>query len=128
MEEDLKQYIERATDILVEFSKKEKDHLKPPEQAAKELLESEKNLKTVESKFQTNSIDVVYHYLKEKYPEEAANDNVEKMLTVLKSIAGKEDKKSLDKIRLVYTQLIAEMKTIEDRIQSQYPEYIKKFN
>ena len=128
MEEDLVKFAERAGDVLVEFSKQQQAKLKPPEEAAKDLLESEKNIKSVESIFLSNSVDILYNYILMKFPDEAASNskNVEKLLVILKGISGKEDKDSTEKSRIVYKQLIIEMQKIEDKIQANHPEYQKK--
>ena len=128
MEEDLIKYAERAGDVLVEFSKQQqKIKLKPPDEAAKELLESEKNIKSVESRFLANSVDVLFNYIKLKFPNESTSKSAEKLLTILKSISGKDDKESIEKSRIIYQQLILEMQKIEDKIQAKHPEYKKKF-
>ena len=127
MEDDLLKYAERAGDILADFSKQQKANLKPPEEAAKELLESEKNLKTIESKFLANSIDILYDYIKFKYPKESVSENAEKLMTILKALSGKEDDESIVQSKSIYQQLVNEMQIIEDRIQKKNPDYKKKF-
>lgn len=127
MEEDIKKYAERAGDVLVEFFNREKSNLKPPEEAAKELVESEKNLKSIESEFLSNSVDILYNYIKYKYPDEGFSENAEKLIAILKGISGKDDEETLKKTKLVYRQFVAEMQVVEDNIQAKHPEYKKKF-
>ncbi len=127
MEEDIKKYAERAGDVLVKFFNQEKSKLKSPDEAAKDLIESEKNLKSIESKFLSNSVDILYNYIKFKYPDEGFSENAEKLIAILKGISGKDDKETLKKTKLVYQQFVAEMQVVEDNIQAKHPEYKKKF-
>lgn len=127
MEDDIKKYVERAADLLAKVSKQQKSNLKSPEEAAKELIESKKNLKTIKSKFQTNSIDILYNYIKSKYPDDGTSENAEKLIEILKRFSVREDEKAIQELELVYQQLILEMQKIENKIQASHPEYKKKF-
>lgn len=127
LDDDLKKYAERAGEILLEFSNQERSNLKPPEEAAKELIESEKNIKSIEAKFNVNSMDILYHYIRSKYPEQGKSERVEKLITILKVLSDKEDDKSIKEAKAVYQQLIEEMKKVEDQIVKKNPEYKRKF-
>ncbi|MBU1078714.1 MAG: hypothetical protein KKH98_15550 [Spirochaetes bacterium] len=126
MEDDIKKYAERAGDILAEFTKAEKSKLKSPEDAAKDLLESEKNLKTIEAKFNVNSMDILYTYIKKKYPEEGSSEKIEKLIKILKMFTDKEDERSLAESKAVYQQLMMEMQSLEENIKSNNPGYQKR--
>jgi hypothetical protein len=128
LDKELLKFAERAGDVLVEFSRQEKKNLKAPDEAAKDFLEKGKNLKSIEAKFMTNSIDVLYNYLKYKYPREAGSEKAEKLITILKGLADKEDEDSLNKTKLVHQQLVAEMQNVENRIKGKNPDYKKKFS
>lgn len=126
LEEDVKKYAERAAQVLLEFSRHERSNLKPPEEAAKELIESEKNLKSVEAKFNVNSMDILYNYMKVKYPAFGVSKKVEKLIKILKALSDKDNGKSRKEGKAVYKQLIVEMRKVEDNIKANNPDYQKK--
>ncbi|MDD5065824.1 MAG: hypothetical protein PHF84_02130 [bacterium] len=127
MAEDLSKFIERATDVLAKFAEREKAGLPKPEEAAKMLLESEKNLQAIESRFNVNRLEIMYQYLKMKYPDAAISDTAEKLIKILKVLSEKEDRESAAKTHLIHEQLILELKKIEDKVLAQFPDYQRKF-
>ena len=127
LEENLKKYAERAADVLAEFQKHEKSNLKSPEEAAEEMLESEKDLKSIEGKFNLNSMDILYNYIKVKYPKDGSSHKVEKLLNILKVFSEKKDEKSVAESKAVYQQLVLEIKKLEDDIIKTHSEYQRKF-
>lgn len=126
MPEDLDKFIERATDVLAKFAEREKAGLPKPEDAARLLLESEKNLPSIESKFNANRLEIIYGYLKFKYPEAVSSDNADKLIRILRALSGKEDASSVSKMNLAYHQLLLELKKIEDGLAERFPGYRKK--
>lgn len=126
MPEDLNKFIERATDVLAEFAQKEKAGLPKPDEAARVLLESEKNIPSIESKFNANRLEIIYSYLKFKYPEAVSSENAEKLIRILRALSGKEDASSVSKMNLAYHQLLLELKKIEDGLTERFPGYQKK--
>jgi hypothetical protein len=126
MAEDLSKFIERATEVLAKFAEKEKADLPKPEEAARMLLESEKNLGAIESRFNVNRLEIMYSYLKFKHPDLAVSEKADKLLKILKALAEKEDEESRARSSLVYDQLLLELKGIEDTVLSRFPEYQKK--
>lgn len=123
---ELDKYIERAADVLIAFANKEKQNLPSTDDAAKVLLQSKEDLHSVEVKFSVNSIDIIYQHLKNKYPDIAASEKVDKLLKLLKSLSDKEDADSLSKAKLVYSQLYLEVQYLENKISAEHPEYKHK--
>ena len=128
MNEDIKKYVDRAADVLGAFVEKEKKNLLKPEDAAKLLIESEKNLKSIESKFNVNRVEILFQYIKTKYPDLVISEKIIKLIQLLKGLSQMPDSESLLKAEQIYQQLILEMRQVEDQIKLQHPEYQRKFD
>lgn len=128
MNEDIKKYVDRAADVLGAFVEKEKKNLLKPEDAAKLLIESEKNLKSIESKFNVNRVEILFQYIKTKYPDLVISEKIIKLIQLLKGLSQMPDPESLLKAEQIYQQLILEMRQVEDQIKLQHPEYQRKFD
>ncbi len=125
--EEEKKYAQRAGEVLAEIFNDNQQRLKPPEEAAKELLESEKDINKIESQFNLNSIEILYKYLREKYPVETQNQKLVSLIGELKTLSSKNDNISTSKAKLIYLQIINIFRTIEAEIVKKHPEYTKKF-
>lgn len=126
-QEDLKKYAMRAGEVLANFAIKSKQQLKPVDKAAEEFLESQKNLKQIEAKFNANSIEIIYNYLKQKYKEIEFLERTDKLIKALKIYAEKNDNESITKSQLIYKQIIEDIKELEKEIIKIDPGYIPKF-
>ena len=125
--EESKQYAQRAGEVLAAIFDDNKKTLKPAEEAAKDLLESEKNLEKIESQFNLNSIEIMYKYMREKYPVETQNSKLISLINEMKKLNNANDTVSISKSKIIYLQIIKLFREIEDKIKEKHPDYTKKF-
>ncbi len=125
--EESKQYAHRAGEVLAAIFDDNKKRLKPVDDAAKELIESEKDLSKVESQFNLNSIEIIYKYMREKYPIEAQNKTLISLITELKNLTTQSNDIAVSKSKIIYLQIVKAFRKIEDKIAEKHPNYKKKF-
>jgi hypothetical protein len=122
--EELKKFAQRAGEVLANFAIKNLKNLKPVDKAAQEFIESQKDLKFIEAKFNANSIEIIYNYLKRKYKEIEFPEKLDKMVMALKFYAEKNE---IEKSNLIYKAITEELKKIEKEIIKIDNKYIPKF-
>lgn len=125
--EELKKFAQRAGEVLANFALQNFKKLKPAEKAAEEFIQSQKDLKYIEARFNANSIEIIYNYLKRKYKEIEFPEKLTKMVNALKIYSEKNDPESLEKSNLIYKYIIEELKKIEKEIIKIDQNYIPKF-
>ncbi len=124
---DLKKYAVRAGEVLAKFAAQKLKEVKPVDKAVEEFIESQKNLKYIEAKFNANSIEIIYNYLKQKYKKIDFPERTDKLIKALKIYAEKKNDEATIKAKLIYSQIVEDIKEIEKKIVTIDHKYVPKF-